>query len=100
MLPHSIKIDSTTLVVMIAIILTVSLQILLCCKAKRRLVRWAPIALCAVTAIAFSIVSAYVGGWNGMGYLFFALLFAALAFVAGLTWGLCALTIRVRGNSL
>lgn len=95
MLKYFVEIDITTLIVIAAVILTFALQLLLCFKTKRSLVRMAPLAVCIVLAIVFSTLSACTGGWDGMGYLFFAMLFAALTFVSGLGWGLWTV-IRAR----
>lgn len=98
MLPHSIEINGPTRVVLIAIVLTFSLQLLLCFQTRRCLVRAVPMAICAIMAVVFSILSACARGWDGFGYLFFALLFPFLALVSGLTWMFCAFMIPTGGK--
>lgn len=70
---------------------TLLLQLLLCFKAKRKLIKLLPIAVLAVFAIAFYAYAVYVNGWNGLGYLFFALLSAGLIFVCGIAFGVWAI---------
>ena len=74
---------------------TLLLQLLLCFKAKRKLIKLLPIAVLAVFAIAFYAYAVYVNGWDGLGYLFFALLSAGLIFVCGIAWGIRAIVRKM-----
>ncbi len=90
-----LKIDFPTIVVSISAVAALILQLLLCFKVKKVLIKLLPIALLIVSTIIFSICSATVNGWDGMGYLFFALLSFGLIFVCGIGWGVWAI-IRKR----
>ena len=85
------EIDFTTIVVFISAIATLILQLLLCFKAKKIFIKLLPIALLIVSTIVFSICSASINGWDGFGYLFFALLSFGLIFVCGIGWGIWAI---------
>lgn len=87
----AIEIDIATLVVIAGIAVALSLQLVLCFRASNLFVRLTPLILFLILAIVFSILSACTGGWDGIGYLFFALLFAGLLLVCGLGWGLWAI---------
>lgn len=89
------EIDATTVVVFISAISVLLLQLFLCFKVKRMLIKLLPIALLIVSTIVFSICSASINGWDGLGYLFFALLSFGLIFVCGIGWGIWA-TVRKR----
>lgn len=81
------EIDFSTIVVFLSAIATLILQFLLCFKAKKIFIKLLPIALLIVSTIVFSICSASINGWDGLGYLFFALLSFGLLFVCGIAWG-------------
>ena len=80
------EIDFPTIVVFVSAIATLILQLLLCFKVKKILIKLLPIALLIITTIVFSICSASINGWDGLGYLFFAMLSVGLIFVCGIGW--------------
>ena len=86
----SLKIDFPVIIVLISAAAALILQLLLCFKAKKLLLKLIPVALFIVSAIIFSVCSAAVNGWDGIGYLFFALLSFGLIFVCGIGWGVWA----------
>ena len=83
-----LEIDLPTIVVFISVTSTLFLQLLLCFKAKKICIKLLPIALLIVSMIIFSVLSACVGGWDGIGYLFFALLSFGLILVCGVGWAI------------
>ena len=85
------EIDFPTIVVLVSAIATLILQLLLCFKAKKIFIKLLPILLLIVSTIVFSICSASINGWDGFGYLFFALLSFGLIFVCGIGWGIWAI---------
>ncbi len=87
-----LEIDFPTIVVFASVIATLILQLLLCFKVKKVFIKLLPIALLIATTIAFSICSASINGWDGLGYLFFALLSVGLIIVCGIGWGVWAIT--------
>ena len=90
-----LEIDYPTTVVFVSVIASLILQLLLCFKAKKIFIKLLPIALLIVSTIVFYVCSASINGWDGLGYLFFALLSFGLLFVCGIGWGIWA-TIRKR----
>ena len=87
-----LEIDYTTIVVIVSVMATLILQLLLCFKAKKIFIKLLPIALLIVLTIVFTLCSATINGWDGLGYLFFALLSFGLILVCGLGWGAWAIT--------
>ena len=85
------EIDLPTVIVFVSVIATLILQFLLCFKVKKISMKLLPMALLIVSTIVFSICSASVNGWDGLGYLFFALLSFGLLFVCGIVWGVWAI---------
>lgn len=83
--------DFTTVVIFVSAISALLLQLLLCFKVKRTFIKLLPIALLIVSTIVFSICSASINGWDGLGYLFFALLSFGLIFICGIGWGFWAI---------
>ncbi|MBQ5601493.1 MAG: hypothetical protein IIU77_01580 [Clostridia bacterium] len=90
-----LDIDLPTIVVLISVISTLILQLLLCFKVKKIFIKLLPIVLLIVSTVVFSICSASINGWDGLGYLFFALLSFGLILVCGLGWSVWAI-IRKR----
>ena len=90
-----LEIDYPTIVVFVSVIATLILQLLLCFKAKKIFIKLLPITLLIVSTIVFSICSASINGWDGLGYLFFALLSFGLILVCSIGWGVWAI-IRKR----
>ena len=84
------EIDFTTIVVLVCAIATLILQLLLCFKAKKIFIKLLPIALLIVSTIVLYICSVAINGWDGLGYLFFALLSFGLIFVCGIGWAIWA----------
>ena len=87
-----LEIDFPTMVVFISVISALVLQLLLCFKAKKIIIKLLPIALFIVSTIVFTFCSATINGWDGLGYLFVALLSFGLIWVCGLGWGIWAIT--------
>ncbi len=83
-------IDYSIIVIFISAIVALFLQLLLCYKAKRLFIKLLPIALLIVSTITLYICAASINGWDGFGYLFFALLSFGLVFVCGIGWGVWA----------
>ena len=84
------EIDFPTIVVLVCAIATLILQLLLCFKAKKIFIKLLPIALLIVSTFVFYICSVSINGWDGLGYLFFALLSFGLIFVCGIGWAIWA----------
>ena len=90
MMQQIFELDATTIIIRSSTIVAVLLQLSLCRKAKRTLIKLIQIALLTLSTIAFSICSACVNGWDGIGYLFFALLSFGLIWACGISWFFCA----------
>ena len=86
-----LEIDFPAVVVFVSVIATLILQLMVCFKVKKIFLKLLPMALLVVSTIVFSICSASVNGWDGLGYLFFALLSFGLLFVCGIGWGVWAI---------
>ena len=92
--PHSVelfKLDMPTLVILFSVMLTIIVQLLLCFKAKKTLLRLLPVVLLTIAAIVLYIIARNVGGWDAFGYLFFVILCFGLLVVCGICWGVWAL---------
>ena len=86
-----LELDFPTIVVFVSVIATLILQLLVCFKTKKIFIKLLPIALLIVSTIVFSICSASINGWDGLGYLFFAFLSFGLIIVCGVAWGIWAI---------
>lgn len=86
-----LKFDMPTMVVLFSVILTAIVQLLLCFKVKKTLIKLLPAIALAVATILLYIIAHNVGGWDAFGYLFFALLSFGLLVVCGICWGVWAI---------
>ena len=93
-----LEIDYPTIVVIVSVMATLILQLLLCFKAKKIFIKLIPIALLMVSSIVLYICSVTINGWDGLGYLFFALLSFSLILVCGLGWGAWAIIGKRRSE--
>jgi len=83
-----LEIDWTTIIVFISVICTLILQLWLCFKAKQIFTKLFPVVIFIALTIVFSVCSATINGWDGLGYLFFALLSFGLVLICGVGWGI------------
>ena len=81
-------VELTSLTINLAIAVFLPIQLLLCFKAKKRIIRLLPVIVFAVLTIAFFIMAVVAQGWDGLGYLFFAIYTAITLFVCGVGWGI------------
>ena len=89
---NSFELDMPTLVVLVSVMLTLLLQLLLCFKAKKTLIKLVPVILLTIAAIVLYIIAHNIGGWDALGYLFFVALCFGLLIVCGICWGVWAIT--------
>lgn len=83
---HFIQLDTPTIMAVIAVAVAFAGQLLLCYKAKKLWLKLLPVSILVVSTIVFCILSACVNGWDGLGYLFFALLSFGMLFVSGIAF--------------
>ena len=86
-----LELDIPTIIVLVSAIITLLLQLILCFKCEKILLKLIPFLLLVISTVVFSIIFANIRGWDGIGYLFFAYLSFALIFVCGIGWGIWAI---------
>jgi len=91
------EIDYATVTIFVSAISALLLQLGLCFKIKRTIIKLLPIALLIVSTIVFYICAVSINGWDGFGYLFFAFLSFGLIFVCGIGWGVWAIAQKKNG---
>jgi len=89
---NAITLDWTTVLVFVVSVLMFLLQLFLCFKVKKTVSKLVPLLLLLASTIVFSVLSARVGGWDGIGLLFFALFSFGLMFVCGIGWWIWLIT--------
>ena len=85
-----IEIDTTAFVV-IASVLIMVLQMLLCFLVKKRFMKLLPVSVLGISTVVFSICCVFADGWDAIGYLFFAIFSVGLLIVCGIGWGIWAI---------
>ena len=81
----------------IAVLITVSavfvvlpIQLVLCFKAKKRLIKLLPTAVFAVAMIVFYIMMLTAKDWSALVYVILAVFFGVLFLFSGIAWGIWA----------
>ena len=69
-----------------SIIVLLPIQLWLCFKVKKRLVRLLPVVFFFVLGIAFVCLASISTGWDSLGYIIFAIYAAYMLFVCGVGW--------------
>ena len=85
------ELDWTTVFLIVLSVAVLFLQIWLCRKGKKLLVKLIPLGILILSTVVFHTLSVWAAGWDALGYLFFALLSAWLVVVCGIGWGIWAL---------
>ncbi len=90
-------INFTSLIIIVSIAVVLPLQILLCFKGKSVWVRLAPVIVFALAVVALLLYGfLWSDGWEGIGFLFFAIYAGDLLFVCGVGWLVWSVTMLVR----
>ena len=90
------EVDSTTLFVIAAVLFVFPVQLLLCFKAKKLLVKLLPPIFLTVAAIIFFAMAFVAQDWDAIGYFIFSALSGALLIVCGIAWGIWAIVVGIR----
>ncbi len=92
------EIDTTTFVILSSLLIFI-LQLLLCLKAKKLLIKLLPPISLAVLAIAFFISIIFCDGWNAIGCLFIAIFAVGLLFICAIAWGIWAIIRKIKKHT-
>ena len=94
------EIDLTSLALTASIVIFLPVQLLLCFKVKRRLVRLLPVLVLSVLTAVFFFLAFSNKGWEALGYVFLAFYVGLMALACGAGWGVWAIIglIRRRGK--
>ena len=85
-------IELTTAVLIFSIIVLLPVQLLLCFKVKRKIIRSLPIILLTIPTLIFMIMAAATQGWDSLGYLFLAIFTGFMMLICGVAWSIWAIT--------
>lgn len=86
----------SVLVWIAALVVVLPVQLLLCFKAKSRTVRLFPVTLLGALAVIFLLLALAATGWEGAGYLFFAIYAALMMLMCGAGWGIWAIVYSIK----
>ena len=90
------EVDFTTLVAIAAVLFVFPLQLLLCFKVKKLLIRLLPPILLTVATIVFFSLMFVAKDWDAVAYAIFGAFSGALLIVCGIAWGIWAIIFGVR----
>ena len=82
------------LIVSVAVILPV--QLLLCFKIRKNIIRLLPVMVLSVLTAVFSILAATTSGWDSLGYIVLAVFTGIMLLACGGAWGIWAIAKRMK----
>lgn len=85
------EVNLTVLVLVLSVLFLMPLQIWLCFKVKSLFVRLFPVGLLTVAGGWFLTLFYTIPGWDGLGYILFAVYAAFMIVACGVGWGMWAL---------
>lgn len=83
-------VELTGLMLLLSAVVVLPGQLLLCFRAKRRMVRLLPAVLLGGITMAFILAALLINGWDGLGYVFLAIFSGMLLLACGLGWAIWA----------
>lgn len=89
-------IEVTTLVLHLSIAVFLPIQLLLCFKVKRKMLRLLPVIILSVLTAFFLIMAATATGWDGLGYIFLAIFTGLMLLACGIGWGIRGISRLVK----
>lgn len=78
----------TDVFVLLIFILAVLVQLLLCFKVKKKIVRLMPMCLSLIATIIFAVLAVIFDGWDRVGWFFLAGVTAFLLCAVVIAWGI------------
>ncbi len=92
----TVNIDFTCLFIALFIVATFSVQLLLCFKVKKVIIRLLPIILLSVSIAAFLTVANLITGWDAVACAIFAMLSGYLLLACCAGWAVFGIVGFVR----
>ncbi len=82
------NIELTTLVLIFSVVVLFPIQLLLCFKVKRIVIRLLPVIVLFIPTVIFAVRSVIVTGWDALGYIFLTIFTGFMLLVCGIGWGI------------
>lgn len=84
------------LVALFLVALALFIQIGLCLNVQSKIIRLLPVIILSVSTVIFTVLSAVMHGWDGIGYLFLAVSTIFMLFACGIGWGIVTIYKHVK----
>ena len=88
--------EFTAAVWFFSIVVLLPVQILLCFKVKRKVIRLLPVILLSIPTLFFIAMAITATGWDNLGYIFPAIFTGFMLIICGIGWGIWAITIFIK----
>lgn len=89
-------IEITTLITVSSILIVLPIQLLLCFKVKKLLLRLLPSLVLTATTVFLFIMMRTATDWNAIGYAILGVFSGVLLIFSGLAWGIWAIVIAIK----
>ena len=84
--------------VVIAAVIALTVQLILCFKGRKWWIRTLPAGLCIIAAAVCLVMTYFTDGWDAIGFAFLAIFLASLLIVCGAGWGIWAVVRRLQSR--
>ena len=92
-------IDITTLIAASSVLVVLSIQLLLCFKTKRLLLRLLPLFVLTASTVFLFIMMRITTDWGAIGYAILFVFSGVLLAFSGMAWGIWAIIKLIKGNT-
>lgn len=89
-------IEITTLIAISAVLIVLPIQLLLCFKVKKRLLRLLPSIVLTGTTIFLFVMMRTAKDWDAIGYAILGVFSGVLLVFSGLAWGIWAIVAAIK----
>ena len=81
-------VELTTFVLIFSAAVLLPIQLLLCFKVKKKVIRLFPIVALFKLMFIFVLMAVSIDGWDGLGYIFLAIFTGLMLIACGMGWGI------------
>ena len=90
------EIELTALTCVFSVVVLLPIQLLLCLKVKRLMIRLLPLVILSILVIIWIVMSLAIPGWDGLGFVFLAIFIGIMILMCGIGWGIWALVNQAK----
>lgn len=79
-------IELTEVIINVSVVLVIALQVLLCFKVKKVVIKLLPIIILLIVAAFLLVMAQFSSGWDNLGYLILAIFVGIMLLACAIGW--------------